>query len=157
MSRMLDRAWLREAPVLTTEEHSPRLYAISDWLTEQGLLRASFGTLLEGYCERLLAVDVPLWRGFISARTLHPTVRGTGCSWRAGEGIRSELYIYGPQQSDDYVKSPFRWMIERGEQRLRLDLSGHRAGARSRWSSGCGRRAPPTISRRSWASASTGR
>jgi adenylate cyclase len=123
MSSLLDRAWLREAPVLTTEQQSPRLYAITDWLIEQGLLRSNFGTLLEGYCERLLEVDVPLWRGYISARTLHPTVRGTGCSWRAGEGTRSELYIYGPKGSEEYVKSPFRWMIERGEQRLRLDLS----------------------------------
>ena len=117
MSQML------EAPVLTSEHQSPRLYAITDWLTDQGLLRVNFGTLLEGYCERLLAVDVPLSRGYISARTLHPTVRGTGCSWRAGEGIQSELYIYGTKESEDYLKSPFRWMIGRGEQRMRLDLT----------------------------------
>jgi adenylate cyclase len=114
---------LCEAPVLTSEQQSPSLYAITDWLVEQGLLRVSFGSLLEGYCERLLAVDVPLWRGFVSARTLHPTVRGTGCSWRAGEGIQNELYIYGPRESEEYVKSPFRWMIAQGQQRLRLDLS----------------------------------
>ena len=123
MSPLPDRVWLREAPVLTSEQQSPSLYAISDWLTAQGLLRVSFGTLLEGYCERLREVDVPLARGFISARTLHPTVRGTGCSWRADEGIQSEFYIYGTQESDDYIKSPFRWMLARGEQRMRLDLT----------------------------------
>ncbi len=122
MSRMLDRAGSCEATVLTSEQQSPSLYAIADWLIEQGLVRVGFGALLEGYCERLRAVDVPLWRGFVSARTLHPTVRGTGCSWRAGEGIRNELYIYGPRESEDYVKSPFRWLLGRGEQRLRLDL-----------------------------------
>jgi adenylate cyclase len=123
MSRMLDRTWLCEAPVLNSEQQSPRLHAISDWLTEQGLLRASFGTLLEGYCERLLEVDVPLARGYISARTLHPTVRGTGCSWRAGEGTQSELYIHGTEGSEEFLKSPFRRMLAQGEPRMRLDLT----------------------------------
>jgi adenylate cyclase len=109
--------------VLSTEQQSPELFAITDWLTEQGLLRVNFGTLLEGYCERLLEVGVPLARGYISARTLHPTVRGTGCSWRVGEGIRSEFYIHSAKAPEDYLRSPFRWMIERGEPRLRLDLS----------------------------------
>jgi adenylate cyclase len=123
MSRVLDRAWLREASVLTAEQHAPRVTAITDWLIQQGLLRSTFGTILEGYCERLVEIGVPLWRGYISARTLHPRVRGTGCSWRADEGIRSELYIYSPQASEDYLKSPFRWMLEAGQSQMRLDLS----------------------------------
>jgi adenylate cyclase len=114
---------VREAQVLTTEQYAPRVTAITDWLIQQGLLRSNFGTILEGYCERLVEIGVPLWRGYVSARTLHPTVRGTGCSWRADEGIRSELYIHDRQQSGDFLRSPFRWMLEAGQNRMRLDLA----------------------------------
>ena len=109
--------------MLITEQYAPRVTAIADWLIQQGLLRSNFGTILEGYCERLVEIGVPLWRGYVSARTLHPTVRGTGCSWRADEGIRSELYIYDRQQSGDFLTSPFRWMLEGGQNRMRLDLA----------------------------------
>ena len=121
-ARALVRAGLREAAVLTTEQHAPRVTAITDWLIQQGLLRSNFGTILEGYCERLVEIGVPLWRGYVSARTLHPTVRGTGCSWRADEGIRSELYIHD-RQPGDFLTSPFRAMLEAGQTRMRLDLT----------------------------------
>ena len=71
-------------------ERSREIYAISDWLVQQGLLRADVPTLLGGYCERLVAAGVPIWRGYLSALTLHPRVRGVGCSWRPEEGAQGE-------------------------------------------------------------------
>ena len=32
---------------------------------------------------RLVALEVPIWRGYVSAQTLHPRFRGMGCSWLA--------------------------------------------------------------------------
>ena len=81
-------------------------------------------TLLGGYCERLVAAGVPIWRGYLSALTLHPRVRGVGCSWRPGQGAQSELYIYRAQPSEDYLVSPFAYMFERGLPSLRVPLAG---------------------------------
>ena len=105
-------------------ELSPAVQAISDWLVHQGLWRADVPTLLDGYCERLVAAGVPIWRGYLSALTLHPRVRGVGCSWRPGKGAQSELYIYRPQPSADYLVSPFAYMFEQGLPSLRVPLAG---------------------------------
>ena len=67
---------------------------------------------------------MPIWRGYLSALTLHPRVRGVGCSWRPGQGAQSELYIYRAQPSEDYLVSPFAYMFERGLPSLRVPLAG---------------------------------
>jgi adenylate cyclase len=108
-------------------ERSPEVYAISDWLVHQGLWRADLPTLFGGYCERLVAADVPIWRGYLSALTLHPRVRGVGCSWRPEEGAKSELYIYRPQPSEDYLVSPFARMAKERLPQLRVTLAGNDA------------------------------
>ena len=104
-------------------DRTPEVTAITDWIVRQGLLRVDFGTLLEGFCERMVEIGVPIWRGYVSARTLHPTVRGTGCSWRAGEGTQKELYIHEEVGSEDYLRSPFRHMLSKGQLRMRLRLA----------------------------------
>jgi len=98
--------------------------AISDWLTEQGLLRASFEQLVEGFCHRLRAIDVPVWRAFASADTLHPRIRGMGCSWRADEGLRSDVYIHRLDPPEAYLRSPFKRMLDLGLRHLRVRLDG---------------------------------
>jgi adenylate cyclase len=108
-------------------ELSPKVQAISDWLVHQGLWRADVPTLLDGYCERLVAAGVPIWRGYLSVLTLHPRVRGVGCSWRPGLGAQSELYIYRPQPSADYLVSPFAYMFEQGLPSMRVPLAGEGA------------------------------
>ena len=105
-------------------ELDPAVLAISDWLVHQGLWRADVPTLLGGYCERLVAAGVPIWRGYLSALTLHPRVRGVGCSWRPGQDAQSELYIYRAQPSEDYLVSPFAYMFEGGLPSLRVPLAG---------------------------------
>jgi adenylate cyclase len=105
-------------------ELSPVVQGISDWLVHQGLWRADVPTLLGGYCERLVAAGVPIWRGYLSALTLHPRVRSVGSSWRPAQGAQSELYIYRPQPSEDYLVSPFAYMFEEGLPSLRVPLAG---------------------------------
>jgi adenylate cyclase len=106
-------------------ELDPAVLAIAEWLVHQSLWRADVPTLLGGYCERMVAAGVPIWRGYLSALTLHPRVRGVGCSWRPGQDAQSELYIYRAQPSEDYLVSPFAHMFERGLQSLRVPLTGN--------------------------------
>ena len=104
-------------------ELGPGIEGISDWLVHQGLWRADLPALLGGYCERLVAAGVPIWRGYLTVLTLHPRVRGVGCSWRPAQGAQSELYIYRPQPSEDYLVSPFARMFEQGLPSLRVPLA----------------------------------
>jgi adenylate cyclase len=106
-------------------ERSPEVTAVTDWIIEQGLLRVGFETLVEGFCERLVAIGLPLWRGYVSARTLHPTISRMGCSWRPGRGLSTDVYIHRLTPPDAYMVSPFKHMADEGlpDLRLRLDPS----------------------------------
>jgi adenylate cyclase len=103
---------------------APEVSAIADWLTERGLFRTSFEQLVEGFCHRLRAIEVPLWRAFVSADTLHPRIRGMGCSWRVDQGLRSDVYIHRLDPPEAYLKSPFKRMLDRGLGCLRVRLDG---------------------------------
>jgi len=100
------------------------VFAITDWLVERGLLRTSFEQLVEGFCERTRAIGVPVWRAFVSADTLHPRIRGMGCSWREDQGLRSDVYIHRLAPVEGYLKSPFKRMVDLGLDELRVRLDG---------------------------------
>jgi adenylate cyclase len=116
----------RDAPAVAAAPrspvHCPEVSAIGDWLIEQGLLRTSFETIVKGFCERLVAIDVPLWRGFATIQMLHPTISGVGCSWRPTEGIRTELFVYRMTPSEDFLRSPFKHMLDEGIGSMRKHL-----------------------------------
>jgi adenylate cyclase len=106
----------------TDLERSPEIHAIADWLVRQGLLRSEVPTLLEGYCARLTAAGLRIWRGYVTALTLHPRVRGFGCSWRPDRPVESELHIYRPEPTEDYLQSPFKRMFDEDLPTLRVRL-----------------------------------
>ncbi|MGH6943754.1 MAG: adenylate/guanylate cyclase domain-containing protein [Geminicoccaceae bacterium] len=103
-------------------DRSPEITAITDWLVEQGLLRSRFETVVEGFCERLVAIGVPLWRGFATVQTLHPTIQGVGNSWRPEGGIRTELFVYRMTPSEEFLQSPFKHMLDEGIFSMRRKL-----------------------------------
>ena len=111
-------------PAPIAERDAREISAIADWLTERGLLRTGIEQIVEGFCQRLRAIDVPLWRAFASADTLHPRIRGMGCSWRVDQGIRSDVYIHRLDPPEAYLKSPFKRMLDRGLDHLRVRLDG---------------------------------
>jgi adenylate cyclase len=119
----MDTSLADEAPV--PDGHEAEVSAITDWLIERGLMRTSIEQLVEGFCHRLRGIEVPLWRAFVSADTLHPRIVGMGCSWREDQGIRSDVYIHRLTPPDAYLKSPFKHMLDLGvdDLRMRLDSS----------------------------------
>jgi adenylate cyclase len=120
----MDTCLIDEAQAPAAQGHGPEVSAIADWLTERGLLRTGFEQLVEGFCHRLRAIDVPIWRAFVSADTLHPRIRGMGCSWREDQGIRADVYIHRLNPPDAYLKSPFKRMLDRDLNELRVRLDG---------------------------------
>ena len=120
----MDTFLVDEAPAPTAWVCRPEVAAITDWLVEQGLMRTGFDQLVEGFCHRLRAIDVPVWRAFVSADTLHPRIRGMGCSWREDQGLRSDVYIHRLNPPEAYLQSPFKRMLDRGLNELRVRLDG---------------------------------
>ena len=50
--------------------------AISRWIVSEGLRGAGEAALLAGFCERSVEGGVPLMRGCVAQRTLHPVYAG---------------------------------------------------------------------------------
>ncbi len=74
--------------------------AFSDWLVEQGLYTAGFETLFAGFCERLAAAGVPLWRGQVAMHTLHPSIDAIAYRWRPASGVESASLPYSDSESE---------------------------------------------------------
>jgi len=95
------------------------------WATTVGLDGAEQAELMAGYCERLVAAGVPLWRASIGADTLHPLIAAQGHRWLAGEGVREELFARArdPDGEKEWLESPWYRLVESGELEMRRRLA----------------------------------
>ena len=77
-----------------------------DWLTQRGLEGAGKEELLDGYCDRLVELGVPLMRFHTAQSALHPVYGGTGYSWHKGQGSEYERFEYTDTPSEQWQQSP---------------------------------------------------
>ena len=98
---------------------------ITAWAMKVGLDGLGETDLLAGYCDRLVAAGVPLWRASISADTLHPLILSQGRRWLAGEGVHEGSYVRArsPEGEQEWMQSPWRRMVESGEWQMRRRLA----------------------------------
>ncbi|MBY6140567.1 adenylate/guanylate cyclase domain-containing protein [Leisingera daeponensis] len=94
------------------------------WLMEQGLQGAPQQDLLQGYCQRLVAAGVPLWRFTVAQRAFHPKFGGLGFWWTREEGIRHEHYEYRESPREEWLRSPFFYILEQDLEEYRERLEG---------------------------------
>jgi adenylate cyclase len=96
---------------------------IARWIVSVGLDGLSQSDLVAGYCNRLIGAGVPLWRASIGADTLHPLIVAQGYRWLAGEGVREELFPRTSTPGEEWLRSPWYWMIENDEWQMRRHLA----------------------------------
>jgi adenylate cyclase len=96
--------------------------AIRDWIVQQGLASDDLPALLSGFCERIVAVGVPLWRGHTSLATLHPMYEAIGYSWRRTQGLTHDRYEHGSMSREVWQRSPMRFLVENRVWRMRHRL-----------------------------------
>ncbi|WP_170763947.1 adenylate/guanylate cyclase domain-containing protein [Ruegeria lacuscaerulensis] len=77
-----------------------------NWLVTRGLEGADKEELLEGYCNRLVDLGVPLMRFHAAQSALHPVYGGTGYSWYHGQGGEYQTFEYSEQPSEQWQQSP---------------------------------------------------
>jgi adenylate cyclase len=59
-----------------------RIIDLHVWAVGAGLRGTGAEPLFDGFCQRLVAVGVPLWRAFAGTPTLHPQWSGYSYTWR---------------------------------------------------------------------------
>jgi adenylate cyclase len=91
-----------------------RIVELHVWAVHEGLRGAAAYDLFDGFCQRLVAAGVPLWRAYAGTRTLHPQWTGYGYLWRRDlNAIAPEPFLRGIESEPDWLDSPFRHLVER--------------------------------------------
>ncbi|MGI9418089.1 MAG: adenylate/guanylate cyclase domain-containing protein [Geminicoccaceae bacterium] len=103
---------------------SPGAIALSDWISQQGLLRVDLESLLAGFCKRLTKEGLPLTRAYLTAQTLHPRISGLGYVWRPGKDVESDTYFYQSKPSEAFLQSPIKHLIDSDLDDMRIRLEG---------------------------------
>src|SRR5437660_850150 len=89
-----------------------RIIELHVWAVRQGLLGIAAAELFDGFCRRLIAAGVPLWRGYAAMRTLHPQWGGYTYTWRRElDAIEPEQIERGEDYEESVSNSPFGHLI----------------------------------------------
>jgi adenylate cyclase len=83
--------------------------AVAAWLLNEAGNLVDTKTVIGGLVQRLVATGFPLYRLFLSVRTLHPQVVAIGYQWRRGDSLPSETpREYGIDREEIYLASPIK-------------------------------------------------
>jgi adenylate cyclase len=87
---------------------------IAEWLIGEGRLIGQPRPLIEGFCRRLLAAGVPLWRLRAGQRLANPLLSAWGVVWtRDGSGDEEYVITRDTLGTGAYFGSPFQYVVER--------------------------------------------
>ena len=99
-----------------------RFLPLIEWIAAAGLSGRRELELLEGFCARAVAVELPLARAVVGIDTLHPVLEGRVFEWQrdASGPTQSEYGRLDPDSSNDkWLQSPFHRLYESGATTLR--------------------------------------
>jgi adenylate cyclase len=101
--------------------------AIVEWLAEEALRDTEPAKLHGELCQRLRGVGMPILRGHVAFRVLHPLYDASTMDWTAERGVIVEHYR--PEQSgeDDFLRSPLGHVLTHRLPVLRRRLTGETA------------------------------
>jgi len=104
---------------------------VADWLMSQALGDADVQGIVGGCCDRLLAAGIPLSRGFVSFRILHPKFAAVSIIWRRAQRtgtVEHTETLHGEAfTSEDWHQSPMNHMLSTQIPFLRRRLRGEEA------------------------------
>lgn len=126
---MNNRSAAASAKGRSVARRSDLIGQVADWLMSQALEDTDFETMFGGCCERMRAAGVPMWRGHISFRILHPMYDSMALTWRYGEGVMIDRFPH--TMEDDFPEvfkvSPLYHLIVADLPFLRRRLTGRQA------------------------------
>jgi adenylate cyclase len=90
----------------------PDIAAIVDWLIDGAHSASTPDGVLAQLCNRLVDARVPLWRGAVFVRTLHPQILGRKIEWRPGIGATISEAPFGIFDTTAFQGSPVARVYE---------------------------------------------
>ncbi|HKE41924.1 MAG TPA: adenylate/guanylate cyclase domain-containing protein [Casimicrobiaceae bacterium] len=80
--------------------------SVVDWLMWGARSARQAKDIMGEMCERVVACGVPLWRGAVFVRTLHPQITGRRFLWRLGAGVEVGELEFERLETAEYRESP---------------------------------------------------
>ncbi|WP_416356306.1 adenylate/guanylate cyclase domain-containing protein [Aureimonas phyllosphaerae] len=103
-----------------------KILEIGDWLIQQALAEKPLEPMLEGLANKLNHVGVPIDRCRMTWSTLHPLFEAETVLWTSGRGIETKRFVHQEEESQEYLRSPIKYMLDHDLDFLRgrLDVTG---------------------------------
>lgn len=98
----------------TSNSEEAKSSDLISWLVTRGLEGVDKEELLEGYCNRLVDMGVPLMRFHAAQSLLHPVYGGVGYSWYQGRGGEYQNFEYSEEPSEQWRSSPLYAVLNEG-------------------------------------------
>src|SRR3970282_2195483 len=101
-----------------------QFFDLCAWLTEAGLSGQSETVTLDGFCERAVALGLPLARTTVLIDTLHPIYEGHAFLWKRDKKETAlNEYARSNKNLQLWVNSPFYRLEKSGEPLLRRGVT----------------------------------
>ncbi len=104
--------------------HQVLVRPIREWLIDQALGQADIVYMFETMCQRLAGIGIPIARARLVWPTLHPLFRSETVMWNRGTPARLEQFEHQEQVTNEWLQSPFRFVLENDVHMLRRELQG---------------------------------
>src|SRR5471030_2557897 len=102
---------------------------IIEWLADEALLESEPAALYGELCQRLRGIGMPILRGQVGFRVLHPLYDASSMNWNPERGVVVDHFR--PDQSADvneeFLHSPIRHILNHNLPVLRRRLTGETA------------------------------
>ena len=101
--------------------------AIVEWLADEALQDTEPAALFGELCQRLRGVGMPILRGHVAFRVLHPLYDASTMEWTAAKGVIVEHFRPDQSAQDDFLRSPIGHVLAHRLPVLRRRLTGETA------------------------------
>ena len=101
--------------------------AVIEWLAEEALLESEPAALYGELCQRLRGVGMPILRGQVAFRILHPLYDASTMNWNAERGVVVDLFKPDDSGSERFLRSPISHALTHRLPVLRRRLTGETA------------------------------
>ena len=92
----------------------PRVADLTSWLVNAGVLGMQRTAMLEAYCHKLIALNVPLLRCHVTHNAVHPIYGAVGFDWQQDAGPAHHQYAHSNEAPQNWFTSPFYHMLSNG-------------------------------------------
>ena len=101
--------------------------AIVEWLADEALQDSEPAILYGELCQRLRGVGMPVLRGQVAFRVLHPLYDASTLNWNVERGVVVEHFLPEESGQDQFLRSPINHILTHRLPVLRRRLTGDTA------------------------------